>query len=188
VTVYGITFGPDDAMWVWAYEKVLRYDPRADSWTTFTADDHPLLARLNAFYAAPDGTLWVAGKGSLAHYDGSDWSTETLADATAEVNAVGGTPDGDMWAASGGDLYHRTTDGWARYDWPGGWILGLRGAADNTVWVWGDKLGRFNPVDGTWQTFTTADGLVPGDISSVWITPQGVVWIGTNRGVSRYVP
>ena len=188
VTVYGITFDPDDVMWVWAYEKVLRYDPRVDSWTTFTPDDHPLLTRLNTFYAAPDGTLWVAGEGGLARYDGNGWITETLDDATANVNAVGGTPDGAVWAASSGDLYHRTADGWARYDWPGGWILGLRGAADNTVWIWGDKLGRFNPVDGTWQTFTTADGLVPGDISSVWITPQGVVWVGTNRGVSQYVP
>ncbi len=188
VTVYGITFGPDDIMWVWAYEKVLRYDARADSWTTFTPDDHPLLARLNTFYAAPDGTLWVAGDGGLAYYDGSGWTTETLDDATADVNAVGGTPGGDVWAASGGDLYHRTADGWARYDWLSNWVRGVQGAADGTVWVWSDNLGHFNPADGTWQTFTKADGLIPGDISSVWITPEGIVWVGTNRGVSRYVP
>lgn len=168
VTVYGITFDPDDVMWVWAYEKVLRYDPRADSWTTFTPDDHPLLARLNMFYAAPDGTLWVAGEGGLARYDGSDWTTETLDDATAGVNAVGGTPDGDVWAASGGDLYHRTAEGWARYDWPGGWILGLRGAADNTVWVWAI----------TWDTSTRQMGrgrcsLSPMASSPVIFHPSG---------------
>jgi ligand-binding sensor domain-containing protein len=171
---------------VWGYDKLLRYDSRADSWTTFTADDHPLLAqKFNAFYVAADGTLWVAGKGGLAHYDGSEWTTETLED---DADAVSGTPDGDVWAASGGDLYHRTADGWERYDWASSWVRGVQGAADGTVWAWGDDLGHFNPVDGTWQTFTAADGLVPGDISSVWITPEGVVWVGTNRGVSRYVP
>jgi len=188
VTVYGITFGPDDVMWVWGYDKLLRYDARADTWTTFTAADHPLLAqRFNAFYVAPDGTLWIAGKGGLARYDGNDWTTEPL-ENSADVDAVSGTPDGSVWAASVGDLYHRTAEGWVRYDWASNWVRGVQGAADGTVWVWGDNLGHFNPVDGTWQTFTAADGLISGDISSVWITPEGVAWVGTARGVSRYVP
>ena len=188
VMIYGITFGPDDMMWVWGYATLLRYDPRTDAWTTFTSDDHPVIAKFDRFYAAPDDTFWIAGPNGLAYYDGSTWHTETLDDVSPEVGAVGGTPNGDIYAASRGDLFHRTAGGWERYDWAGGWVSGLRGAPDGTVWVWGDDLGRFDPASGRWQTFTTADGIVQGWISSVWITPEGVVWVGTDRGVSRYVP
>lgn len=188
VMVYGVTFGPDDVMWVWGYSTLLRYDPRADTWTTFTADDQPVIANLSGFYAAPDGTFWVAGSNGLAYYDGSTWYTETLDAVSPETGAVGGTPDGDVWAASRGDLFRRTAAGWDRYDWAGGWVSGLQGAPDGTVWVWGDALAHFNPANGRWQTFTVADGLVPGTILCVWITPEGVVWVGTDRGVSRYVP
>jgi serine/threonine protein kinase/ligand-binding sensor domain-containing protein len=188
VMAYGITFGPHDIMWVRGYATLLRYDPRTDAWTTFTAEDHPAIAKIDKVYAAPDGTCWIAGPDGLAYYDGSAWHTETLDEASSEVNALSGTPNGDIWAASRGDLFHRAAGKWERYAWPAGWVSGLQGAPDGTVWVWGDGLGHFNPADKRWKTSTTADGLVPGWISSVWITPEGVVWVGTDRGVSRYVP
>jgi hypothetical protein len=49
-------------------------------------------------------------------------------------------------------------------------------------------VGRFDPADGTWQHFSPDDGLVHGIVRSLHITPEGVVWIGTEAGVSRYVP
>ncbi len=188
LTIYGVTFGPSGVMWVWGYEKLVRYDPRADTWTTFTAADHPLLAQLNAIYAAPDATLWAAGSEGMALYDGNSWTTATPSKDGAEVNGVSGTPDGSVWATSDGDLYRWTGSDWELHDWGEGWVSGVRGAADGTVWVWSDTLGHFNPADGTWQTFTAADGLISGNILDVWVTSEGIVWVGTDHGVSRYVP
>ena len=42
--------------------------------------------------------------------------------------------------------------------------------------------------DGAWQTFTPDDGLVSQPVRAIHVAPDGVVWIGTEGGVSRYVP
>ncbi|HDQ72935.1 MAG TPA: hypothetical protein ENN19_12690 [Chloroflexi bacterium] len=189
VSVYGVTFGPDDVMWVQGtYKTLFRYDPRDESWMTFTPDDHPSIDRIHAIYAAPDGTFWVAGESGLATYDGDRWQTETLDQADTLFKAVSGGSDGSIWAASANNLYHRTADGWKRYDWVASGIRGVQGAADGTVWVWSLGLGNFDPEDESWRIFTPEDGLAPGFISSVLITQDGVVWVGTDQGVSRYVP
>jgi ligand-binding sensor domain-containing protein len=59
---------------------------------------------------------------------------------------------------------------------------------DGAVWVGAENLGRLDPSTGTWQMFTTADGLVHRNVKAIHVTPEGVVWIGTEAGLSRYVP
>jgi hypothetical protein len=36
--------------------------------------------------------------------------------------------------------------------------------------------------------FEPDDGLVNWTVQAIHVTPEGVVWIGTEGGVSRYVP
>jgi ligand-binding sensor domain-containing protein len=56
------------------------------------------------------------------------------------------------------------------------------------VWAGYDGLGRYDPVRGEWQMFEPDDGLVNWTVQAIHVTPEGVVWIGTEGGVSRYVP
>ena len=39
---------------------------------------------------------------------------------------------------------------------------------------------------GRWQTYTPVDGLADNSVQSIYRSPEGVLWIGTDVGVSRY--
>jgi ligand-binding sensor domain-containing protein/tRNA A-37 threonylcarbamoyl transferase component Bud32 len=193
-TVFGIAFGPGDVKWLWTYDGVIRHDPATDEWTTFTAAEHPVLEEVNTVYVASDGAVWVGGDYGLVRYDGSGWG---LPDATGEapregdegnVDAIAEAPDGDLWVASYGALYRLDSGQWSRFEWPVDWIETMTVGPDGTVWVGLEDLGHFDPSSGAWQTFTTADGLVSHSVRAIYVTPEGVVWVGTGGGVSRYVP
>jgi ligand-binding sensor domain-containing protein len=56
------------------------------------------------------------------------------------------------------------------------------------VWAGGEGLGCYDPATGEWQWYTPADGLVHRLVRSILVTPEGVVWVGTEGGLSRFVP
>jgi ligand-binding sensor domain-containing protein len=39
-----------------------------------------------------------------------------------------------------------------------------------------------------WTRYTRADGLVDNRVQAIAVAPDGAVWIGTEHGVSRYIP
>lgn len=42
------------------------------------------------------------------------------------------------------------------------------------------------PRDARWHTFTSDNGLAGNIVQAIWQDPQGLVWFGTENGVSRY--
>ena len=62
-----------------------------------------------------------------------------------------------------------------------------------TIWAGSDRYGisRYDENSGSIQNFTVANtsgGLRSDTIYSIFTDREGIVWIGTNRGVSRYDP
>jgi ligand-binding sensor domain-containing protein len=192
--VSGIVFGPGDVRWMWSHTGVIRHDPAGGDWTVFTADDHPALEDVNLIYVTSDGTVWTGGVYGLARYDGGAWSAPPGAGdpppqgEEGDVNAIDQAPDGSLWAAVYGDLYHLDDGQWSHFQWPDGWIGTMAVGPDGAVWVGQENLGRFDPSSDAWQTFTPADGLVSSPVHAIYVTDEGVVWIGTDGGVSRYAP
>jgi ligand-binding sensor domain-containing protein/tRNA A-37 threonylcarbamoyl transferase component Bud32 len=193
-TIFGIAFGPGDVKWLWTYNGVIRHDPATDEWTTFTAAEHPVFENVNTVYVTSDGTVWVGGDYGLVRYDGSDWG---MPDATGEapkggeegnVDAIAEAPDGSLWVVSHGALYRLDGGQWSRFEWPDNWIGTMTVGPDGMVWVGQENLGHFDPSNGAWQSLTPADGLVSHSVQAIYVTPVGVVWVGTGGGVSRYVP
>jgi ligand-binding sensor domain-containing protein len=131
---------------------------------------------------APDGTLWAATEGGLAHWD-PDSDTYTRYDLRPGRIAL--APDSTLWLVMDGELWHfdGTT---ARFMMaPGvldGPIRSIVAGVDGTLWLaTGRDVRRFDGND--WHDYPSVAGasmLVPG--------PDGEVWSATHDGLARYLP
>jgi serine/threonine protein kinase/ligand-binding sensor domain-containing protein len=190
VEIYAIEFGPGDVMWLVTDTGLMRHDPVTNEWTTFTGADHPIIEEIWSILASSDSTVWLGGEEGLVQYDGSTWGTP-LASGTAPqfVDDIAEAPDGSLWVAADGELGHLADGRWLYSLWPTeGWLERLAVGPDGSMWAGFEGLGHFNPANGDWQLFTPDDGLAHDHVQSIHVTPEGVVWVGTEGGVSRYVP
>jgi ligand-binding sensor domain-containing protein len=176
--------------WLVTDRGLMRHDPASDEWTTFTTADHPIIEEIWAMLVASDGTVWLGGEQGIVGYDGTTWSEPEASGSAPEfVDDIAQAPDGSLWVAADGELGHLESGRWSYFSWPtDGWLERVSVGPDGGVWAGYEGLGRFDPADGTWQHFSTADGLVHGIVSSIHVTPDGIVWVGTEAGVSRFAP
>jgi ligand-binding sensor domain-containing protein len=189
VEIYAIEIGPGDVKWIMTDRGLMRHDPVSNEWTMFTAADHPLIGGAPSLLAASDGTLWLGAEEGLVSWDGREWSTPgEPGDAPQFVGDLAEAPDGSLWVAVGDQLAHFADGQWSYSDAPsGGWLVTVAVGPDGHVWAGGEGLGRFDPATG-WLFYTVSDGLVHRLVRAIQVTPEGVVWIGTEGGVSRFAP
>jgi len=189
-SIHAIELGPGDVQWIATDRGLMRHDPEAGDWATFTGADHPILDDIWTFLAASDGTVWVGGEVELVQFDGSSWTAPAASgDAPVYVDDLAEGPDGSLWVAADGELGYLADGRWHYYPWPSdGWLETLAIGPDGSVWAGYEGLGRYDPASGTWQMFTTDDGLVHQTVHAIHVTPEGVVWVGTAGGVSRLAP
>jgi ligand-binding sensor domain-containing protein len=190
VEILGIEIGPNNVKWLVTESGLMRHDPASDEWQVFTGADHTIIDDIRSIHASSDGSLWLGGEEELVRYDGSTWSTpEAWGEPPQYVYDITEAADGSLWVAANGDLWHLADDRWSTYAWPSeGWLQTLAIGPDGSVWAGYEGLGRYDPASGDWQMFTIEDGLVHWRVQAIHVTPEGVVWIGTDGGLSRYVP
>jgi ligand-binding sensor domain-containing protein len=144
----------------------------------------------NAILEDSDGQLWFAGVGGVYRFDPGlgDWEfTEAGGDELPAWNVTDAVVDeaGVVWFGLAGSGLSRLEAGewqvWSIGEGPAGNnIASLVEDGDGNIWATlDDGLGviRYTPADGTWQTFTEADGALdwPGPVG---LDRQGRVWIG----------
>ncbi|MEQ1947741.1 MAG: two-component regulator propeller domain-containing protein [Bryobacteraceae bacterium] len=147
------------------------------------------------------GQVWVAGDLGLARYAAGNWARYKERDGLKanQVAHMAEESDGSMWIGyrdalglsvltfdrEKPRLAHVTT------------ANGLR--SDKTLFLGFDSMGRlWNGTDhgvdlfdhGAWLHFGRSDGLIWDDCNSnaFFAEPNGRVWIGTSRGLSRFQP
>ena len=148
-------------LWIGTQTGLSRYD--GEKFQTFTAVDGLAHNDVNALAEDHQGMLWIGTwSGGLSRYDGKEFQTFTTADGLPSnvVSALLVDGDGILWVG--------TDDGLAGYD--------------GKEW----RSDPADPADSPFRVFTTADGLADNTVSALAEDDQGILWIGSVGGVSRY--
>ena len=148
---------------------------------------------VNALTLGTDGSIWV-GMGNPAgikHYSQGQSEDLTLPERpfTAGVSALAAGKNGDVWIGTfraGLERY----DGHEFHLVPGATTAGndivhALGLDDNNhLWI-GTESGLLSYDGKRFERYRTADGLASDSVLCVLSLPGGVVWAGTDNGVSR---
>lgn len=147
------------------------------------------------------GNLWAGSRRGLWRYQAGVWTVLMKRDGLLDdmVNHIAAAPDGSLLLAYARGL------GVTRIDWRGQKLSlthyttasGLKSdlvyslGADRTGDIWVGTDAGVDVLDkGIWRHLDQRDGLVWDDLNSdaFYAAPDGYVWMGTARGLSRYGP
>ena len=177
-------------IWVSTNNIVARFDGK--SWTTFNVGNifgvSPMSTLINSIAIDNQNTIWVATSDGILHLDGTNWKVYTTADGL-ESNYISGfiqDKSGNIWA------YGYYSTGLDRYD-GGSWQSFLQGdlvfgiVQDQNGNIWLATNHGVTQYDGnTFQSYTTADGLLDNAVGIIVIDNNNDIWCGTDDGVNYY--
>ena len=204
--VSGISRDPDGVMW-FATDGggVSRYDGK--TLVNLTTKDGLVNNVVRAIYCDPDGVMWFGTFGGVSRYDGNQFINLTIEDGLAwatnrGVRAINSDANGMMWFGTRGGGISRydgktfvnftTKDGLA-----GNSVRAIHRTPDGVMWF-GTDGGGISRYDGNqFVNFTRSlsplrgdatatDGLVNNRVNAIHHDSDGVMWFGTDGGVSRY--
>jgi signal transduction histidine kinase/ligand-binding sensor domain-containing protein/CheY-like chemotaxis protein len=175
-------------------EPNLRFERQAPPGTTA----HTMFYR---FLTDREGRVWVTSAQGLFRFDAGNWVRFTAADGLKAdgVTHIAETGDGAIWVGyreplglsrlAFGPVGLEVTHFTKRDGLPSDYILFLGLDAGRRLWV-GTDYGAAVRSPAGWKVYTHEDGLVWDDCAanSFLADPDGTVWIGTLRGLSRYHP
>ena len=181
--IYSFASQKDGTFWIGTWAGANRYDRKSGRFTTYMKE----LINEWVYGIAVDARdrVWFGTEGGVSMYDGKAWRSWTHRDGLGAPNRENLPPSANtgLGTRARHDLSVSTAST-ATYN--PNYVFSIVAARDGTVWAgtWGGGAARF---DGrTWTNLTTADGLAGNIVYSIAEQSDGVLWFGTNQGVSRY--
>jgi signal transduction histidine kinase/ligand-binding sensor domain-containing protein/DNA-binding response OmpR family regulator len=196
--IHAVTQTPNGRMWfggVFGSGSFSVFD--GQKFTTFAP--RGAFGGVKKMTATPDGLIWLATDQGLIRFDGTNLVNVTREFGVDEADSPMADPDGSIWFGDNG-LHHfdpaATRTGRAVLR-----TFTVRdGLIDDRVYstfrvggdLWVATSHGVSLFDGArFVNFTTADGLagIDNDVVTVFATPDGTLWFGTQTGgVSKYDP
>ncbi|MDE2998110.1 MAG: SpoIIE family protein phosphatase [Gemmatimonadota bacterium] len=139
-----------------------RFDPAKKAWAEVAPPGEFARGAVTAMAQAVDGAVWLGTENhGILRYDGAGWQVYDAGDGMPadRVLSVASAPDGSIWVGTVGGAVRFTAS---------------EGAS---------------AADGRWrvrQVFTEDNGLPNNLVTSVCVSNDGAVWLGTAWGVARY--
>jgi signal transduction histidine kinase/ligand-binding sensor domain-containing protein/CheY-like chemotaxis protein len=201
--VTGMTLDPAQRIWVTTQGALFRSTP-VDGAVKFERQVLPLSSADEIFgqvFIDSKARWWFTGSAGLLLNDHERWVRFTSKDGLRSngTDTIAETPDGGMWIAYTGAF------GIARLHYDGDQLRvehfsernGLRSdevaalKTDAGGRLWASSNDGVDVFDGRlWRHYGQAQGLLWDDCvsRSLLAEPDGSMWIGTSRGLSRYHP
>jgi len=171
-------------------EGIIRHTPTPfDHFTTADGLPHDLVWDVTE---GPGGDLWVATRDGLARYDGT-----AFADVEAPTDALNGElPSlhfdraGTLWIATRTGLY--TYDGTTFTSYPQvegervGLTIDILEAPSGALWFATLQSGLVRYDEGSFERFTTEDGLPSNAVRALSMDGEGRLWVALQESVGRF--
>jgi ligand-binding sensor domain-containing protein len=181
--IYSFASQKDGTFWIGTWAGVNRYDPKTARFTTYMKE----LVNEWVYGISVDASdrVWFGTEGGVSMFDGKRWRSWTHKDGLGAANRenLPASANTGLGTRARHDL-SVSTAGTATYN--PNYVFAILAAKDGSVWAgtWGGGAARF---DGkAWRNLTSQDGLAGNIVYSIAQQPDGVLWFGTNRGLSRY--
>lgn len=196
--VYDVVKARNGDVWIATWSGANRVKngefDNAAAWETFTVENtrqglpNPWVYGIEE---GADGAMWFATEAGLARYkDGvwKNWKHEDGLGADFDVVKDDIAFKSDPAAASRHHAQQKAEQGLGKVSvaYNPNYVISMVVDRQGVVWcgTWGGGLARF---DGkTWRNYTTKDGLPSNHIFMLYQDTNGVLWIGTDRGLARF--
>lgn len=164
-------FSKDGMGWVGTLDGVSRLDGKTGDFDTFRSQ--LIDKRVEAIAIDPSGRVWLGTYGGVSMYDGVLWWSYRHEDGLGAKPPQDGPTDSDETIA--GDYN------------PNQVLSALTDNQGGGVWfgTWGGGVSLFDGKSD-WRSYSISDGLAGPVVYSMAQEESGVLWFGTNRGVSRF--
>ena len=201
--VRGMALDADQRLWVTTQGGLFRSTPMSGP-VRFERQILPLSSADEVFAQVlidSKGRKWFTSSAGLLLTDHERWTRFTTKDGLLNnhLDSITETPDGSIWIA------YAEPAGIFRLNYSGERLQlehfsernGLRSdevaalATDARGWLWASSNEGVDVFDGRrWRHFGQANGLLWDDCAgrSLFADPDGSMWIGTSRGLSRFHP
>jgi len=212
--VRSLSIGRNGEIWATTGKGVACF--KNDTWSSVHDNGNPVIAR--PMTIAPDGTVWFGSQDTphnddrIFRYKDSSWSNFLLDEIDGDIKK--GYTLQTMITDSGGVLWFGTYESLFTFDGakmkdmealpimaiPGDrtrpYISSLALGPDNSIWCginyndWdGYDVGGLYQYNGSaWKRYSNKNGLVSKMVFALAVAPDGTVWAGTYKGLSRFNP
>lgn len=184
-----------DELWVGSCQGIAVFDGAA-GWRIVNAAGGGVAGDIyHCMRRGPDGAVWVGTTGQgLSRWDGSAWTTYTVADGLNSdwINDVAFRGD-EVWVATSVGVSRRLS-GASRWEnatprsYPINrntvWLAAV--PARDELWAASSEGGVHCFQDGVWYQPPPKATLPTPRVYCLEASPAGVLWVGTEKGVVRY--
>jgi len=181
--VYTFAEQRDKIYWIGTWDGANRVDLKTMEITT--VKDELINEWVYGLSVDSRNRVWFGTEGGVSMLDGEEWTHFTHADGLGAANEKQ-LPASTNTGLGTRDRHDLTISVGGAASYNPNYVFATLADHEDVIWAgtWGAGVSRYE--DGSWATYTTADGLAGDVVYSIAQGPDDVYWFGTNRGLSRF--